>query len=160
MKILVDTNVIINFLEDPSSNGCANDDSILMRNAINKKFIACISASAVTDICYILARSLRESNKTKPLGESLSNKEIREKANKMVSVLFTRISILTVTEKEIKDAFTSRWKDVEDAVQYFTAKANKVDAIVTWNKKDFRESDIPVYTPTEYLAELHNSNQD
>ena len=159
MKVLVDTNVIINFLEDTVYDGVANDDSILMRRAIYKEFFACVSASAVTDIYYIFTRSLREANKEKILKGSLSNREIREKAKSMVSILLKRVSILAVTEKEINDAFASGWKDVEDAVQYFTAKANEAEAIVTWNKKDFKESDIPVFTPTEYLTELQKQKQ-
>lgn len=50
-------------------------------------------------------------------------------------------------------AIRLRAKDFEDALQYYTAKENGVDCIITRNKKDFYFSDFPVYTPEEFLSE-------
>jgi predicted nucleic acid-binding protein len=48
-------------------------------------------------------------------------------------------------------AYDSDFRDKEDAVNYFTALSFKVDAIVTRNKKDFIQAQIPVFTPAEFL---------
>ena len=37
-------------------------------------------------------------------------------------------------------------------MQYFSAKEWGADMIITRNKKDFQNSQIPVYEPMEYLA--------
>jgi predicted nucleic acid-binding protein len=47
----------------------------------------------------------------------------------------------------------SDFGDLEDAVQYFSAKAKDVDIIITRNKKDFKLSEIKVLTPAEFLKE-------
>ena len=41
--------------------------------------------------------------------------------------------------------------DFEDAIQYEIAKENQQEIIITRNTKDFRKSDVPVFTPEEYL---------
>lgn len=62
-----------------------------------------------------------------------------------------RISILPVTERDIDMAFARDWKDFEDAVQYTVAESNGVDCIVTRNKADFEENQIPCYDPHEFV---------
>ena len=42
--------------------------------------------------------------------------------------------------------------DFEDAVQYYTALNGDCAIIVTRNPKDFRKSEIPVFTPSEFLS--------
>ena len=43
------------------------------------------------------------------------------------------------------------WNDYEDGLQYLCAMNSKSDIIITRNKKDFKLSNIPVYTPQEFL---------
>jgi predicted nucleic acid-binding protein len=51
----------------------------------------------------------------------------------------------------------SNFKDFEDAIQYYTALSNKkMDAIVTLNGKDFKNSDLAVLTPLEALSVIEN----
>lgn len=42
-------------------------------------------------------------------------------------------------------------KDFEDAIQYETAVEGKCECIITRNKKDFYFSQIPVFTPEEFI---------
>ena len=65
-----------------------------------------------------------------------------------------RISILPVTERDIDTAFARNWKDFEDSVQYTVAEANNVDCIVTRNKTDFEENEIPSYSPLEFVEKF------
>lgn len=46
-------------------------------------------------------------------------------------------------------------KDFEDCVQYYSALSGEMDCIVTRNKKDFENSDIPIYTSSEFLDLLN-----
>jgi hypothetical protein len=65
--------------------------------------------------------------------------------------LLVRVS--AVTEAEIQSALSSTFKDFEDAIQYFTAKAEDgVSAIITRNKGDYSVSEILVLSPEEFLA--------
>ena len=54
-------------------------------------------------------------------------------------------------EKSIRYAVDLHWSDFEDSVQYSVAKQSHVKAIITRNTKDYSQSQIPVYTPVEFL---------
>ena len=49
------------------------------------------------------------------------------------------------------EAFEKGWKDFEDCVQVTIAQNNKMDYIITNNKKDYVNSSLPVLSPQEYL---------
>ncbi|MCH5235337.1 MAG: PIN domain-containing protein [Muribaculaceae bacterium] len=42
-------------------------------------------------------------------------------------------------------------QDYEDAIQYSCALSNKCDCIITRNKQDFYFSQIPIFTPEEFI---------
>ena len=70
--------------------------------------------------------------------------------------LLVRIS--SVAETEIQSALSSSFKDFEDAIQHFAAKAEgSISAIVTRNKGDYTTSEIPVLSPDEFLAKREPS---
>lgn len=65
--------------------------------------------------------------------------------------LLTRVTMMG--EREITCALASPGKDFEDTVQYESAKSdNSIGVIVTRNKGDFPETDLPILTPDQYLA--------
>lgn len=65
------------------------------------------------------------------------------------------LTVAAVDEPEIRAAFESRFRDFEDAIQHFAAKAEGgVSTIITRNKTDFAASEIPVLAPDDYLARL------
>ncbi|MBK8561898.1 MAG: PIN domain-containing protein [Saprospiraceae bacterium] len=68
------------------------------------------------------------------------------------------MTITGVDEKVVVEALASDFKDLEDAIQYFSAASfGGVDAIVTRNPKDFPNPQIPVFTPSEILDLLQKS---
>src|SRR5690606_41431964 len=62
------------------------------------------------------------------------------------------VEVLPLDDKIIELAFASALKDFEDAIQFCTAIENDTDMIITRNKKDFRQKEIPVLTAKEYLS--------
>jgi hypothetical protein len=63
------------------------------------------------------------------------------------------VRVSAVSEAEIQSALASGFKDFEDAIQHFAAKAEGgVIAIVTRNKADSERSEIPVLSPDEFLT--------
>ena len=62
------------------------------------------------------------------------------------------LGVLNVDDVVIQKALESGFGDFEDAVQYFTAAQNKIDAIITRNITDYKQSIISIYTPTEFLT--------
>jgi len=43
----------------------------------------------------------------------------------------------------------STFNDVEDAVQYYSGACSKVEGLVTRNTKDYKNTDLLIYTPDE-----------
>lgn len=62
------------------------------------------------------------------------------------------ITASSVTEKDIQDAFGQKWKDFEDCVQYMTGRNNRVDYLITANRKDYKDVSLSVLTPAEWLG--------
>ena len=70
-------------------------------------------------------------------------------------LLFEKLRNLTeptAVDKQIVDkALVSDFDDLEDAMQYYSAVSAKVDIVLTRNKKDFVEANVPVMTPDEFF---------
>jgi hypothetical protein len=62
------------------------------------------------------------------------------------------LTILKVDQQTIKDSLASGFQDFEDSIQYYCAlEFRKVDVLITRNTKDYKNSEIPVMTPADYL---------
>ena len=70
-------------------------------------------------------------------------------------LLFEKLRSLTVTttvdRQTVDMALVSGFDDLEDAMQYYSAISSKVDIVLTRNKKDFVEANVPVMTPDEFF---------
>ncbi len=134
MKLLIDTNVILDMVFH--RKGC--DDSMkLFRKIKDYGYVAYITASSVIDLFYITRKVLHDTKQTYAVMENI----------------FKLVTVLSVTEKDIMDAFGQKWKDFEDCVQYMTGKNSGADFIITVNRGDFEDVLLPVRTPAEWLEE-------
>lgn len=59
-----------------------------------------------------------------------------------------------IIKKALQD---KKFRDFEDAIQYFSAKQNKCKIIITRNKKDFPVKDVQILSPEEFL-EIENQD--
>jgi len=135
-RVLIDTNIIIDIAK--RSEFFFEHSSKVFELAVEEKIVAYVSASAVTDIFYILQK---ENGKTNTI---LFLKE-----------LFNYIDILGVDKTVVMNALNSDWKDFEDAVQACVSIENRLDFIVTRNTKDFTKlKGIKVLAPLEFLGEI------
>jgi predicted nucleic acid-binding protein len=83
------------------------------------------------------------------LARQKSPKEAREILRKF-KVL---VEIINLDDKIIELALSDEaFTDFEDGLQYYSALENNIDVILTRNKKDFKNSKIPILTAKEYLA--------
>lgn len=78
-------------------------------------------------------------------------KHLKMEARKVLAKFKVLVEVLAVDDKIIDLALTSDFKDFEDAVQYYTAIENEMDIIITRNKKDFKNVDLPILTAREFL---------
>lgn len=94
-----------------------------------------ISPNIVTNVYYILRK----------IGSN-------DRAKKFLRSLLEFISVISVEHATVLRALESNFGDFEDAVQHYTALLGQCDYIVTRNTEDYRESEITVLNPVEYVA--------
>tara|TARA_B100000949_G_C14202773_1_gene416730 strand:- start:620 stop:1033 length:414 start_codon:yes stop_codon:yes gene_type:complete len=133
-KLLLDTNIVIDLLSKRKE--FYEDAAHLFSQADKKELNLTISSLTFANTNYILTKLK-------------SAKEAREILRKF-KVL---VELLTLDDKIMELALSDEsFPDFEDGLQYYSAIENNVDIILTRNKKDFKNSKLPVLTAKEYLA--------
>lgn len=64
--------------------------------------------------------------------------------------------VASVNKLVIENALNSKFTDFEDSVLHESARHAGAEYIITRNIKDFKDSKIPAYTPTEFLSMLES----
>jgi len=132
MKVLVDTNVVLDILLNrvPFYDSSAYIEVLAEANIIT----GYISASAITDIFFIAKGSL-------------GKKSTKEALKNLLSVF----KPATVTDNHIYQALNLDWKDFEDSVQYVVGEGFSANYIITRNIDDYASGSIPVVTPEQFI---------
>ncbi|MBE6709507.1 MAG: PIN domain-containing protein [Ruminococcaceae bacterium] len=133
MKLLIDTNVILDILlkREPFFE----DSYQAIRTAIDNNDECYISVTAATDIFYILRKALQSA----------------EQAKEYLGSLARLAEFTDVLAVDALDALSSEVADYEDAVVEAVADRIGADYILTRNIKDYLNAKIPAVTPTELL---------
>jgi predicted nucleic acid-binding protein len=88
---------------------------------------------------------------TQYIGQKILTKE---KCKQGIKYLLEYFEILESNKKTIIEAYNSNFTDIEDAIQFYTAKnSGAINYILTRNKKDYKktETKISVLTPSQFL---------
>ena len=133
MKLLIDTNVILDILlkREPFFE----DSYQAIRTAINNNDECYISVTAATDIFYILRKALQSA----------------EQAKEYLGSLARLAEFTDVLAVDALDALSSEVADYEDAVVEAVTDRIGADYILTRNIKDYLNAKIPAVTPKELL---------
>ncbi len=132
-KVFVDTNVIIDLLSKREPFYKEAQDLFTLGD--KKEIQLCISSLSFANAYYSIAKHHKAID-----------------AKKYLSKFKVLVSVLSLDDKAIELSLASDFEDFEDGLQYFVAMDNEVDTIITRNKKDFKNSKIPVLTAGEYLG--------
>ena len=136
MKIMCDTNIILDVLLEREP---FVDDSYKVLSLCEKHRIdGFVSASSVTDIYYLVRKYTHST----------------DLAYKAVGKLLEIVKVCSVTNNDVLTAFQKKAKDFEDCLMATCTKSIRCDCILTRNKKDFEEFDIPLLTPSELLQQI------
>jgi predicted nucleic acid-binding protein len=81
----------------------------------------------------------------------LSRQYSMTEARRILSKFKVLVQVLPVDDKVIELALNSKFKDFEDAIQYFTAIESGITFLLTRNIKDYKKAEIPVQTPELYV---------
>lgn len=135
MKVLVDTNVVLDVLLDRHPH--STDSTKIFSLVESGRWQGLLCATTITTIDYLLLQSLR-----------------REDARKCLAQLIRLFDIAAVNRAVIEGAMKSRMTDFEDAVLEQAAVLAGAELIVTRNTKDFARGMIKVQDPQECLVQL------
>ena len=133
MRILIDTNVILDILQ--KREPFFTDSYQALRKAIETDRECLVSASAATDIFYMLRKAFHSAQKAKDRIEQLSQ----------------IVTFADVQGVDIHTALMRSMPDFEDAVVDAAAERSGANCILTRNIKDFTGSFIPAITPTDFI---------
>lgn len=135
MKVFLDTNVLIDYLLKREEGETAAVEILLLGNSRALELF--VSDLTIANAAYIVRKDY----------------EISE-FRRALRVLAQCYSVASIGEHAVNQALLADWKDFEDSLQYYAAVDAGCECIVTRNIKDFSESEIPVYSPTEFLSVL------
>ena len=136
-KIFLDSDVLLDLLLDrePFMDNIAE----IIENSLSSSIKLCVSPITVTNINYIIGRL-----------------ENQRKAETLRKKLLKIVQVEKVGQSIINKASNSKFKDFEDAVQNYCAEESGHQIIITRNTKDYKESNLSILTPKEYLAKIKN----
>jgi predicted nucleic acid-binding protein len=131
--ILVDLNVILDYLNKREGHEKALE--IIIQICLkNVKGYVC--AHEITTLSYFLEKENKDRNKN----------------IKIIAGILKMFEIVEINKAILERALLSNINDYEDAVVVESAKEKGVDYIITKNIRDFKDSQIKVVMPEEYLA--------
>jgi predicted nucleic acid-binding protein len=132
---MVDTNVVLDLLL--ARKGFVGPATVVFGMIERSELEACLCATTVTTIDYLLNRSLPT-----------------KQARQAIRYLLELFEIAPVNRPVLEEALDSHIADFEDAVLEQAARLVGVEAIITRNTKDFRKTSIRALDPAEFLATL------
>ena len=135
MKVLIDTNIIMDVLAD--REGFAEPASQLFKLCEVGKVQGVVYALSIANIAYIMRKELDRS-------------QIEEVISKLGSIF----TLADMKADDLKKAAALPMDDFEDALQSVCASRMKADFIVTRNLKDFKNSKVMAIEPSELIERI------
>lgn len=135
MKVLFDMNVILDVLIERAPHFRHSVSCIAAIE--NGRADGWVCSTTITTLAYLLQKELSV-----------------QTANKHIESLLSLFQVSIVNKQVLLDALTNGFSDYEDSVLYQSAIVSNLDCIISRNKKDFKKSNLPVFTPKEFIATL------
>ena len=134
MKVLVDTNVILDVLCNRKE--FVADSLRVFQCCEAQRITGYISALSIPNIVYIMRKELDP-----------------ERIREILHTLTMVFSVVELREGDLLKAAELPFSDYEDAIQSVCASRVRADYIVTRNAKDFINSPLPAISPATLLKE-------
>ena len=135
MRLLIDGNIILDVLQNREPH--VVDSAKIWKLCETDQVEGYVSGLTFSNLVYIMRKELSP-----------------EKINEVFKSLGLIFRFTDLTVSDLAKAAEQQWDDFEDALQAATAERIHADNIITRNVKDFRQSKIVAFTPTEFLARL------
>ncbi len=131
-RVFLDTDVVLDLLlaREPFFAPAADLFLAIQDGRID----GCLSPLAFSNLFYILRQQMSAPEAVRALRK-----------------LKLLVRVLPIDEKVVDLALASAFADFEDALQYYTALAHNIAAVVTRNKRDYREAKLPILDARECI---------
>jgi len=133
MKLFIDTNVVIDVIA--GREPFVKDSQQILHLCESGKTDGVVSTLTLCTVSYVLRKFVAPGT-------------MRQKLRDFRNILRPVDLSVSIIDKAIDSSMT----DFEDAVQFYTAAYSDADYIITRNPKHFPQDNIPVLTPTAFLA--------
>ena len=140
MKVLIDTNVIVDVLQQREPFYEMGEQIFIA--LASKIFVGCVTAKQIADIHFFTRKQF--------IGEK--NKDI--KARLIIAKLLLFFEVINTTKIDCQNAIFIENGDYEDALLITSAVSSDVDAIVTRDNEHFKNSDITIYSPDDFIKQI------
>ena len=132
-ELFIDTDVIIDFLIDRKP--FSREAAIIFSLIEQKKLKGYASSLTFSNLYYVIRKF-----------------ESHAKVISILDNLSKLLVVLKVDEQIIRNAISSEFLDFEDSIQYYcAADYKKIEVVITRNTKDYKNSELPVMTPGDFL---------
>lgn len=132
-KILIDTDVILDFFFDRKP--FSEDASKILSLCESDTLEGFVTPVMLSNAYYLLRKTAGH-----------------QKVINNLKMLMNILEVSSIYKKTVLDALNSDFKDFEDALQNYSAQNEKgIKVIVTRNIKDYKNSQLAVMTPEDYL---------
>lgn len=135
MRALLDTDVILDLFLN--RQGFVTNAAALWKANEQGRFEVFVSAITPVNVFYF----------TRKVSDLAA-------ARGVVLTLIASLQVCGIDSQVLRDAEALPVKDYEDAIQVASAMAAGLDAIVTRNVDDYKNSPLPVSLPSDFLARL------
>lgn len=135
-KLFLDANVCLQFLLQ--RKGFESSD-LLFERIVSGEFKAHTSPAIVHIIAYFLVKV-----------------HTNEVVKSLILNLLANVRVIDCSHETTINAINSQMKDIEDALQYYTALHHKMDYFISLDKKLIKSAIpiLPTYSPEDFLNEF------
>lgn len=136
MKVLVDTNVMLDFVQ--KRDNYFEPAKKIFEQIMQKNLDGYAAFHSIPTVWYILGK-----------------KQIAEK-RKIITLLCSFLTVISAPHSEVvKSALDDSFQDFEDRLQVACAKTARADFIITRNIKDYKNSSVKAILPEEFIKINH-----
>lgn len=139
-QVFLDSDVVLDFLT--KREPFVLESMHIFEFAARKELKIYVSSLSINNIHYIVSKL-----------------ESAEKSKKQIRILLNLVEILPVAKSTIEKAFLSDFSDFEDALQNFCAEEGGLNILITRNVRDYKRSQLSIFTPKEFLSDFVKENK-
>ena len=140
MKVIIDTNIIIDVLQQRQPWNVYGNKIFLA--AACKQIDACITAKESADIYFFAKKQLK--------GQENADSKARE----IMSKLFSLFEVIDTLGKDCHSAIAIDNGDYEDAIMLASARRSGIGCIITRNTEHFKTGKMKIMTPKEFAERI------